>query len=198
MMVSPRTQAAAFSLTELMLVVALMAILYVMFLSFGSETHQKSQIAKCSDNLQKIFLSMQIYANDFGTFPLNTNAQTSEEALGVLVPRYTSDTSIFVCPGGRDSQIPSGAPLDKHKISYAFYMGCPTNGNFLMSDRQINTLSKDPGDQVFSLNGKSPGNNHHKYGGNVLFCDGSVQASPPLASFSLAFSNNIVLLNPKR
>ena len=142
---------------------------------------------------------MQIYANDFGRFPRNTNAQTSEDALGVLVPRYTSDTSLFICPGGRDSDIPSGAPINKSTISYAYYMGRGTNdaGSFLMSDRQINTLSKNAGDQVFSLDGKAPGNNHHKYGGNVLFSDGSVQATPPVAAFSLAFSNGIVLLNPK-
>ena len=66
-----------------------------------------------------------------------------------------------------------------------------------MSDRQINTLSKNTNDQVFSLNGRGPGNNHHKYGGNVLFLDGSVQDTPPNATFSLAFSNGIVLLNPK-
>ena len=67
----------------------------------------------------------------------------------------------------------------------------------IMSDRQINTLSKNTGEQVFSLNGKPPGNNHSKYGGNFLFTDGSVQSSGPLAAFSLAFSNDIVLLNPK-
>lgn len=193
-------KAAAFTLIELLIVVALMAVLYVMCFSFGSEVHQKTQKERCADNLQKTFLAMQIYDNDFGKFPLNTNAQTSEEALNALVPRYSSDTSIFICPGGRDPAIPQGAPLDNYKISYAYYMGRDTNsaaGDFLMSDRQINTSSKNTGDQAFSLNGKPPGNNHHKYGGNVLFCDGSVQATDPKLTFSLAFSNGIVLLNPK-
>jgi prepilin-type processing-associated H-X9-DG protein len=193
-------RAAAFSLIELLIVMALMVIMYVMLMGFSSASHQRTQKELCAGNLQKIYLAMQIYGNDYGVFPRNTNAQTSEVVLNPLVPKYTADTSIFICPGGRDSAIPMGAPLDKYKISYAYYMGRDTNsaeGDFLMSDRQINTLSKNIGDQVFSNNGKAPGNNHHKYGGNVLFCDGSVQDSPPNATFSLAFSNGVVLLNPK-
>ncbi len=193
-------RAAAFSLIELLIVIALMVIMYVMLMGFSSASHQRTQKELCAGNLQKIYLAMQIYDNDYGVFPRNTNAQTSELVLNPLVPKYTADTSVFICPGGRDATIPMGAPLDKYKISYAYYMGRDTNsaeGDFLMSDRQINTLSKNIGDPVFSSNGKAPGNNHHKYGGNVLFCDGSVQDSPPNATFSLAFSNGIVLLNPK-
>jgi prepilin-type N-terminal cleavage/methylation domain-containing protein/prepilin-type processing-associated H-X9-DG protein len=193
-------KAAAFSLIELLVVVAIMAILSTMLYSFSSPVHQRNQKERCADNLQKTFLALQIYANDFGQYPLNTNAGTTEDALGRLVPRYTADTSVFICPGGRDSAIPSGTAPAKYKFSYAYYMGRGTNSlssDFLMSDRQINTLSKNAGDQVFSLDGKSPGNNHYKFGGNVLFCDGSVQDIPPVTTFSLAFSNGIVLLNPK-
>lgn len=193
-------KAAGFSLVELLVVVALIVIVWVMMFSFGSASHQRTQMQLCADNLQKIFLAMQIYANDFGgKFPQNSNAQTSEDVLDALVPHYSSDTSIFICPGGRDSKIPAGASLRKYKISYAYYMGLGTNASQapLTSDRQINTLSKNIGDQAFSLNGKPPGNNHSKYGGNVLFSDGSVQSTPPRAAFSLAFSNGVVLLNPK-
>jgi type II secretory pathway pseudopilin PulG len=199
MTVCGSSKTSAFSLIELLIVMALIIIMSTMLYSFSSPYHQRTQKELCSDNLQKIFLALQIYSDDFGKFPLNTNAETSEQVLNALVPRYTVDTSIFICPGGRDSDIPAGAPIGKYKISYAYYMGWATNdaGSFLMSDRQINTRSKNAGDQVFSLDGKSPGNNHHKYGGNVLFSDGSVQATPPIAVFPLAYSNGIVLLNPK-
>jgi len=200
MTVFNRPGPAAFSLIELLIVVGLIVTIAAMMYSFGSRSHQETEAERCSDNLQKIFLSAQIYDNDFGAFPRATNAETSESVLNLLVPHYTSDRSIFICPGSRDSEIPAGVPLVKSRISYAYYMGRGTNagpGDFLVSDRQINTLSKNTGDQVFSLTGDSPGNNHSKYGGNILFCDDTVQKIPPRTPFSLAFSKGIVLLNPK-
>ena len=199
MTVCGSSKTSAFSLIELLVVMAIIAIVSVMMFSFSSPTHQRTQKELCADNLQKIFLGLQIYSDDFGKFPLNTNAQTSEEVLNVLVPRYTVDTSLFICPGGRDSDIPPGTPIGKNKISYAYYMGVGTNAaqTVLLSDRQINTSPKNIGEQVFSLDGRSPGNNHGKNGGNFLFTDGSVQKSPRMAAFSLLFSNGLVLLNPK-
>jgi prepilin-type N-terminal cleavage/methylation domain-containing protein/prepilin-type processing-associated H-X9-DG protein len=189
-----------FSLIELLCTLALMLILTVMMFGFGSASHQRSQKKLCADNLQKIYLALQIYANDFqGALPQNTSAVTAEDALDPLVPKYTADTSIFICPGGRDAQIPSGEPLRKHKISYAYFMGRRLDSpqNPLLSDRQVDVQPKRAGEIVFSPNGKPPGNNHHKFGGNFLFGDGSVQFCPVQLTFSLAAAPGVVLLNPK-
>jgi prepilin-type processing-associated H-X9-DG protein len=189
-----------FSLVELLIVLALMIILITMMWGFGSESRQHAAQRACRQNLEKIYVALQIYANDFsGRLPENANARTSEEALDALVPRYTADTSIFICPGGRDSPLPSGVSFAKRKISYADYMGQRLGDAHqpLMSDRQINTLPKRAGDFAFSATGKPPGNNHHKYGGNFLFCDGHVELTPPQLPFSLVTTQGIVLLNPR-
>jgi prepilin-type N-terminal cleavage/methylation domain-containing protein/prepilin-type processing-associated H-X9-DG protein len=193
-----------FSLIELLVTVGLIAILSAMMYGFASGKHQRNQKQLCADNLQKIYLALQIYANDFnGKLPENTNAQTSEVPLNLLVPKYSADTSIFICPGGRDSEIPSGEPLTNHKISYAFYMGerltvnADGTQNVLLSDRQVDTQPKRIGEFIFSADGRSPGNNHHKFGGNFLFADGSVQNSPAQLAFPLATAPGVVLLNPK-
>jgi prepilin-type processing-associated H-X9-DG protein len=67
----------------------------------------------------------------------------------------------------------------------------------LMSDKQLDTQPKNAGQYVFSSTGKPPGNNHHKYGGNFLFCDGRLELTPARAPFSLVLTQGVVLLNPK-
>jgi prepilin-type N-terminal cleavage/methylation domain-containing protein len=189
-----------FSLVELLITLALMVIMTTMMWGFGSANRQRAEKKACQQNLSKIYLAMQIYSNDYaGKFPENTNAQTSETALDVLVPRYTVDTSIFICPGGRGSALPEGESFRKRKISYAYYMGARLNDaqQVLMSDRQVNTLPKEAGDYAFSTTGKPPGNNHHKYGGNFLFGDGHMEMTPPKVPFSLAVPQGVVLLNPR-
>jgi type II secretory pathway pseudopilin PulG len=192
-----------FSLIELVLVLALMIVLGTMMYGFGSGRRQKSQKALCQDNLQKIYISLQIYAKDFnGRLPQTTNALTAEEPLDLLVPRYSADTAIFICPGGRDSALPAGEPLRQGKISYAYYMGrrlddAQTAQGPLMSDRQVNTAPKQQGEPVFSDTGHAPGNNHHKFGGNILMGNGSIQDSGPDAPAPLLIPPGVVLLNPK-
>ena len=67
----------------------------------------------------------------------------------------------------------------------------------LMSDRLVDTQPKRAGEFAFSCDGKPPGNNHHKYGGNFLMGDGSVLDSPAQLAFPLAIPSGVVLLNPK-
>ena len=146
-------------------------------------------------------MALTIYANDHNTkFPDNPAARTSEEALDCLVPRYTSDTSIFICPGSKDSSLPSGESFRKRNISYAYYMGRRASDaqEVLMSDRQVDTKARSVGDSAFSLTGKPPGNNHRKFGGTFLFLDGHVESSPAHVRVAIPLPEGVVLLNPRK
>ena len=196
----PQQHRAAFSLIELLISLVLLLIMTTMFWGFGSRSNQQKQKALCQKNLQKIFVAMEIYASDFaGRFPVKPGAQTAEEPLSLLVPRYTADTRSFICPGSKDSQLPAGEPFLKRRISYAYIMGRrQTDANeVLMTDRQIDALQKTGGQQIFSTTGKSPGNNHHKYGGNYLFGDGHLETSSTNTPFSISWTQGVSLLNPK-
>ncbi len=193
-------RAGGFSLIEMMIVLAIILVLYAMYFGFGSRQNQMQQKKKCSTNLQKIAVAMQIYANDSADrYPVVPGARSAEEALAGLVPRYAADTAIFVCPGSKDSPLPPGEPLPKGRISYAYYMGRAVSNPqaVLMSDRQTDALAKAAGQAAFSPTGKPPGNNHHKYGGNLLLGDGSVLGSPAVLVMPLPLATNVVLLNPK-
>ena len=190
---------AAFSLIELLITVAIILILTTLYFGPNNATRQRALKRACQKNLEKIYVSMEIYANEKGgRFPWVSNARTAEEALDVLVPKYTSDTSPFICPGSKDAALPQGESFRSRKISYAYYMGryLTNAAQVLMSDAQIDTQAKSAGQPVFSTAGQPPGNNHRKSGGNFLFCDGHTDSSAAVASFPLGLTNGEVLLNP--
>jgi prepilin-type N-terminal cleavage/methylation domain-containing protein/prepilin-type processing-associated H-X9-DG protein len=189
-----------FSLIELLITITIMLILFTMMFGFGSKRNQLTQKQRCQGNLQKIHIALQIWANEHeGQYPAATNAVSSEDTMNLLVPQYSADTGIFVCPGSKDRPLPAGESLRQGRISYAYYQGRRVaDGTLpLLSDKQVDASAKVLGQALFSPDGKKPGNNHHKYGGNVLFCDGSVKSSPAAAAFDLPLGTNVVLLNPK-
>jgi len=195
-----RRWAGGFSLIELLIVLALLLVMIVIMRGSGSRSRQDRDKAACQKNLHQDYLALELFANDHdGLFPVVTGAKTSEEPLSLLVPKYTVATESFVCPGGKDPELPQAEPFTGRKISYAYYMGLRATdaGEPLMSDRQINTAPRNRGDPLFSATGEAPGNNHHKYGGNVLFVGGDVKMSRPKAEFSLSPTQSVILLNPK-
>ena len=191
----------AFSLLELLIVITIIFVLYTLYLSGGSKGYQMRQLKNCEKNLETVYIALQTWANDYSnSFPTLATAQTSEAPLSLLIPRYTTGTEFFTCPGSKDSKLPDAQPFANRRISYAYYMGHTSKDGAdqpLLSDRQVDTNSKTAGQPLFSLNGKKPGNNHDKYGGNVMFCDGNVQSSPPTAAFNLTNAPGIALLNPR-
>ncbi len=192
---------AGFSLLELLIVVSLIFVLFTMYFSRGSRGHQLKQMAACQRNLENIFVALKKYSLDNNDrFPAVTGATTSEGPLSLLVPRCTTGTEYFICPGSKDAKLPDAKPFADGRISYAYYMGHTVKEGGdqpLMSDRQVNTNSKLAGEPVFSNSGKKPGNNHDKYGGMVMFCEGTVRSSAPFASMPLTNAANIILLNPR-
>jgi len=196
----PEPRRSGFSIIELLVVVALILILTMMFWGGRGSGQQRQQQQSCQKNLQKIFIAQEIYARDnAGQFPVVAGARTSEEALDLLVPRYTVDTGSFICPGSSHPAPTGGEPLSRHKISYAYYMGrrAADASDALMSDEQVDTLAKAVGQPVFSISGKGPGSNHANSGGNFLFVDGRVEHTPARPDFSLSLTQGVVLLNPR-
>jgi prepilin-type N-terminal cleavage/methylation domain-containing protein len=195
-----RRSVQGFSLLELLISLVLIGIMFVLLYGHGAGSQQLRRKQNCQKNLQDMYVALQIFANDHnGMLPTVPDAKTSEPVLGQLIPRYTSVTADFICPASKDKRLPEGQPIGEGKISYAYYMGRRLDiaNEVLVSDAQVNTLAKQKGELVFSPNGKKPANNHHKYGGNFLFCDGGLKMSSAKAPFPLPLTNGVVLLNPK-
>lgn len=191
---------AAFSLVELIVVMALIVVMFVMLHSSGSRSYQIQLKDQCRKNLVAQFTALSTYATDHdGAFPLVTNAAGPDAALGLLVPTCTTDTKIFICPGSKDGALPPAKPFVGRPISYAFYSGRSDTGEAglpLVTDRQVNDSAKASGDPLYSVSGKAPGNNHDRFGGNILWLDGRVSFSGTNALEALPLGPGVRLVNP--
>jgi prepilin-type processing-associated H-X9-DG protein len=190
-----------FTLIELLVVMTLMIIMYITLASSWSSSWQKKQKVICQKNLQTLYASLRLYAQEHdGAFPSIDGATTSEQPLELLIPQYSSRTDIFICPGTKDDPLPQAQPFGKNKISYAYYMGTHLDqgaGQPLVTDKQVDTGPKLGGKPAFSTDGKPPGNNHNKYGGNILFCDGHIESVSNSPTNELPVKPGITLLNPR-
>jgi prepilin-type N-terminal cleavage/methylation domain-containing protein len=189
----------AFSLIEMLVTLAIILIMFVLLWGRGSSSYQKQQKAACQKNLHTLYLALDLYAKENkDLYPAKPGATRAEVPLSLLVPRYTTTLSPFICPGTKHSPLAEGQSLESQSTSYAYYMGwnhSETNAA-LLTDRQVNDSAKQIRDPVFSGDGKTPGNNHHKYGGNVLFTSGEVEMIPNRAPSPLEVPPNVKLLNP--
>jgi len=192
---------SAFALIELLVVIGIILFLSSLYLKSSSGGAGAGQLAACQKNLETIYVALKTYAADNnGVYPIATNAPSSEAPLSRLVPRYTSLTEIFICPGSLHPMLPEAVSFEKRKISYAYWMGRTASDGpdkALMADALVDTKPKLAGQALFSSDGKRPGNNHRRGGGNILFCDGQVQQSSPTSSVALDVPPGVVLLNPK-
>jgi len=184
---APHSQQSGFSFVELLFAMLIVVTLYAVVLGPSKEYVQKQKLQRCAENLRKLHLTLSLYANEHdGAYPVTAGARSSDEVFSLLVPRYSTDNSLFACPGSGHA-------------GYAYVMGLgkETSGQtMLASDAQVNGDAKSEGVRIFSdTNG--PGNNHGKAGGNILFVDGHVETSGLQATHDLRLPPGAMLLNPR-
>ena len=118
----------AFSLIELLVVVAIIAVLVAVLLPALTSAREAAQGAGCLANLKQLDMGFRYYAEDYGGFLPTANEKLAEKsywtwdrALGRYMAshmRYTypgevphsEDTrSVFVCPGETVKRMPAGS-----------------------------------------------------------------------------------------
>ena len=193
-------KAHGFSLVELLVVMAIVLVLYASMYGPSSASGQAKRRAQCAQQLQQMHLMLTLFAGEHdGAFPA-ARGSTSEGALSQLVPLYTTDTSVFICPGSGHAALPGAQPFADRRISYAYCAGLKRDADpaaMLVADALANTRAKLNGDTLFSTTGSAPGNNHRTSGGNILFVDGHVEMPGPIAPRALPIPPGATLLNPK-
>jgi prepilin-type N-terminal cleavage/methylation domain-containing protein/prepilin-type processing-associated H-X9-DG protein len=76
------TAASGFSLTELLVVIAVIGVLSSLLLPTLSRAHSKGQSAACLNHLRQLAIATQLYANDWqGSLPYNLGAADTKSAV---------------------------------------------------------------------------------------------------------------------
>lgn len=186
----PSQKRTAFALVELLVAMFIVVVLYAVVVGPSREYLQRQKLARCAENLRKLHLTLTLYANEHdGAFPAADGARNSEEALAALVPRYSSDRSIFTCPAtGR-----TGSQSD-----FAYVAGLRKDGpvSLLASDSQVNAEPKPVGAKVFADAEGTRGGNHGKAGGNLILTDGHAETIGTATPRDLSLPPGARILNP--
>lgn len=197
-----RHSTPGFSLVELLITMGIVGMLYLALLGPSAAGVQAKHRALCLENLKQMHSLLMLYAAEHdGAFPAVPGAVSSEAPLSELVPRYTTDTTIFTCPASGDAELPGARPFANKHISYAYVMGLNSDaepGAMIVSDARVDARSATAGEALFSITGAAPGCNHRATGGNLLFVDGHAEWAGPLAPRALPLPAGTTLLNPKR
>lgn len=185
------------TLTEVLVVIAVLAVLSALLLPNFFAAMRKAQTSNCYNNLRQIGLSFLVWGNDYnGKFPMQvsvTNGGTMElAATGDVAATFqvmsnelsTATAKLLICP--KDTRrFPAVTNFTTElvgKISY--FVGLDANTNspkaFLSGDDNFSI----GGDQVkfglLELSTNAPvawTAARHKFAGNIGFADGSVQQS---------------------
>ena len=172
----------AFTILELLIVVAIIAILAALLMSAIQTVREKAQRIACANNLRQLYLAFMIYYNDYGQLPhfyywlFRTSAGISS---GDIWP-YIQNEAVYLCPRDNLIRLP-GYGSEEH-FSYAV--------NFSVGILKTLAKVKSPASALYIIEEgfDSPGNDgyafcfgfdkpalRHAGGGNHVFCDGHIE-----------------------
>jgi len=181
-----------FTLIELMMVIAIIAILASLLLPVLMGGQEKARIAKCKQNLRQLGTAIQMYLNQSnGSYPIAARPPF-EDDLSALYPKYADSLGSFVCPSSvaevnspQDLTDNVGGALGRYGMGYE-YRPFYTYTDGEVRKNQYNTA--EMASQVAMVHDADemgqPGvvdlmDNHGLAGINVLYADWHVEWVKP-------------------
>jgi len=208
---SPALHNRAFTLIELLTVMAIIAILASLLLPVLSQGKARAQRIQCTNNLRQIGLAFHMFAHDHNNaFPMAVPAQLGGSLEFVQNSlRATNDfyfafrhfqtlaaelvtPRVLVCPA--DDRLPTNSFYALQNENVSYFVGVKADylrpRTILAGDRNVTndyarrnaTMQLGPNQFLYWTAGL------HRYKGNLLFADGSVEGVKDLMSVA---ANNV-------
>ena len=180
-----------FTLIELLIVIAIIAILAAIAFPAIGGARESARRASCMSNLRQIGQAIKIYTGEMdweGIFPADNADRYKSTPVGAFnimrKENLIKESEIFLCPSAKDKvKAAKGAALTAQNISYSYAPGLDeTDSADYATAADINT--------------------NHEDGANVLFHDGRVEFIVSTSEHHWSDSDNIynpakhALVNP--
>ncbi len=198
-----KTKIAAFTLVEILVVLAIIGILAAILFPVFSRVREQARSTQCQSNLKQIGLALQMYEADAGRLPvawngdeLNVpaNATTLPYGQGVgwtkRVLPYLKDARLYQCPSSARVNFTEFSAYTSYAIN--LYITNMSSSKVAAPDRtilcfdsyEVGPSSYDTGLQFFLA---SPGNGaRHLERKNCLFVDGHVKSVGENATYDFS------------
>ncbi|MFP3903607.1 MAG: type II secretion system protein [Armatimonadota bacterium] len=102
---SKPTMRFGFTLVEMLVVIAMIAVLMGILFPVFNRVRETARQTKCQGNLAQLAIAMKKYRADVGLYPpaprYNEDAQVYTGGFSALFPDYIDDTGLFICPDDR-------------------------------------------------------------------------------------------------
>ncbi len=162
-----RNRSSGFTITELLVSVAIIGLLTAIAVPSFAKLQARSKKVKCMDNLRQLYGALSAYSQDnsmrWPQVP-EESGRSEEQIAAVFVPTtepYGASQDIWLCPSDRHSSM----LLEQEEVEYAIsYVPC-------LFDNRPNTPYR------WNMPWLRERGNFHPGGGHQVFPDGSVVTS---------------------
>jgi prepilin-type N-terminal cleavage/methylation domain-containing protein/prepilin-type processing-associated H-X9-DG protein len=183
----------AFTLTEVLVTIAVLALLASLLLPALSKAKQRSGPHSCVNNLRQLGLAFRMWNDDNDAYPMQYKTNNFDgPSYAVQQKMYLyframsnelSTPKILVCPGDAKRSQGTNFTTDFNNSKVSYFVGLDateTNQNmFLAGDRNISN-GTPPRNDILELTTNQPvtwTKNIHDGQGNILLTDGSVRGT---------------------
>jgi prepilin-type N-terminal cleavage/methylation domain-containing protein len=171
-----RGRAAGLTLVEMLVVIAIVAILAGIILAAMGQAREAARQTDCASNLRQIGQALHMYASDWDDYspPFSTRdlAGGTDRLFVAALGSYAKGSGLWFCPSDRyagEGRAP-GAATDHRLTSYATYP-CDLLGPF----RIEGTPSESAATILFAYDDETGAPPPHNGGRNKLYLGGNVR-----------------------